>query len=107
MKVFLFTGLLTAATAGMALAGGGWHPYKPGSCYHNNSKHCVDARNAFAEHHNGMFPEQWDSQWYQGHRGRWVQHDKEWAWEGSNGDRYMKGKNGWVWAEAHEHHHHP
>jgi len=104
MKVFVLTALLTAAAAGMALAGEGWQPYKHGSCWHNNSKHCQDARAAFAEHHNGMMPDQWDNQWFQGHQGRWVEHDKDWKWEGSNGEQYWKGKNGWEWASNHHHH---
>jgi len=105
MKVFLFAALLTAATAGMAFAGGG---YNPGSCRNNNSQHCIDARNAFARHHNGLYPEQWDNQWYQGHQGRWTQYNKDWRWEGSDGGQYRRVHDKWEWVEHHkrDHDHH-
>jgi hypothetical protein len=99
MKIFLFAALLTAASAGVALAQG-WHPYDR-SCVGNNSKQCVDARNAFAEHHNGMYPEQWDNQWYQGHQGRWIGHANDWRWEGSDGEQYRRVHDKWEWVKHH------
>ena len=111
MKTFALTVLVTLASAGLASAqmgnpvAGNFPNGKFHSCAHNNSKHCQDARKAFAEHHNGMSPEQWDNQYYQGHRGRWVQHDKDWAWEGSNGEQYRKVHDKWEWMQDHKHHH--
>ncbi len=54
MKVFLFTLALAALSAGMANAG--WDYSR---CANNNSRACTDARNAFASHHGGVFPEQY------------------------------------------------
>jgi hypothetical protein len=107
MKVFIFALLLSAATAGLAIAGGGgsFHPHKYSSCRNNKSKQCVDARNAFAEHHNGMYPDQFYNQTYQGQRGRWTQHGKEWGWEGEDGDRYQKVHDKWQWVKHHDHGH--
>jgi hypothetical protein len=52
-----------------------------------------------------MYPEQWDNQFYQGHKGRWVQGGKDWKWEGSNGEQYRKVHDKWQWIEHHDHHH--
>jgi hypothetical protein len=93
MKTFVLTILLTALTGGIACAAG----Y---NCVDNNSKACVDARNAFAEHHNGQYPEQYYNQWYQGSQGRWNQKGAEWRWEGAKGESYAKGHNGWQWSGA-------
>src|SRR5271166_204924 len=104
MKIFLLALLLTALTGGLAMAAEPCTGYS--ACAHSNSKGCRDARNAFAEHHNGMFPEQWCNQWYQGQRGHWNQHGNDWRWEGAEGDRYWKGPNGWEWKrheQAHDH----
>jgi len=56
-----------------------------------------DARNAFAEHHGGVFPEQYYNSWYAGNQGRWNQENNEWRWERINGDEYGKGDRGWEW----------
>jgi len=49
MKIFLFTILLAALTAGLARAQLGYNQPCTGysACAHNNSKACVDARNAW------------------------------------------------------------
>jgi hypothetical protein len=100
MKLFPITLLL--ATLAVGLAGTGYAQY--GSCVNNNSKACRDARNAFAEHHGGVFPEQYYNHWYGGNQGRWYQRNNEWRWEGINGDRYWKGHDGWEW-HHHDHDH--
>jgi hypothetical protein len=108
MKIFLFATVLTAlttATAGLALAGGGFNGQKYSACAHSNSKECQDAKKAFADHHNGMFPEQYYNQWYQGHQGRWDQHGKDWRWENEDGGQYRKVHDKWEWVEHHKHHH--
>jgi hypothetical protein len=102
MKVFLFTILLAALTAGLTRAGGG---YNYGGCANNNSKACRDARNAFAEHHSGQYPEQWNQEWYQGQRGRWKEQGDDWQWNGAQGDEWYQGqqghwyqeRDGWQW----------
>jgi len=96
MKVFVLTLVFTALTAGLSYA-------QYGACVGNNSKACVDARNAFAEHHGGVYPQQYYNHYYQGNPGRWSQENNEWRWEGMNGDRYAKGPHGWEW---HHHDHH-
>src|SRR5579862_1561382 len=58
MKAFLLAVALTALSAGVASAA----PWS--RCFDNNSKACTDARNAFAEHHGGLFPEQYYNGWY-------------------------------------------
>ena len=105
MKVLVLALLLCAATTGVALAGGGGHPFKYSSCKGNNSQHCIDARNAFARHHNGMYPEQWYNETFQGRQGRWVEHGKEWGWEGEDGDRYRKVHDKWEWLKHHDRDH--
>src|ERR1035441_590788 len=65
MKTFLSAILLAALSAG--LAGTSYAQY--GACVGNNSKHCVDARNAFAEHHGGVFPEQYFNHYHHGRPG--------------------------------------
>ncbi len=54
MKILMFTVMLAALTAGMASAGYDYH-----GCANNNSRACTDARNAFASHHGGVYPEQY------------------------------------------------
>jgi len=56
----MFTIMLAALTAGMATA----NAYEYGNCINNNSKACQDARNAFAEHHGGMYPQQYQNHAY-------------------------------------------
>ena|ERR1039457_3094954 len=95
MKIFLFTILLAALTGGLASAQVRYNqPCKVGACANNNSKECRDARNAFAEHHNGLYPEQWCNQWYQGQQGRWNQQGNNWQWEGAEGDQWYQGRQG-------------
>ena len=53
MKKFLLALSLAALTAGFA---GTSYAFNYSSCANNNSQHCVDARNAFAEHHGGQCP---------------------------------------------------
>jgi len=124
MKIFLFVMLLGALTAGLARAQFGYNQTcKVGACAYINSKECRDARDAFAEHHNGLYPEQWCNQWYQGQQGRWTPQGNEWQWAGADGDQwfqgqpghwfqerngwqfrgdkgdeYQKGRNGWQWS---------
>jgi hypothetical protein len=97
-KTVLFTILLAMLSFGSARTGYAQF----GACTNNNSKHCVDARNAFAEHHGGVYPEQYYNHWYQGRPGRWAQQSNAWRWDGMDGDRYSKGRHGWEW----RHHHH-
>lgn len=99
MKKFLLSGILFAALSAGAV-GTSYAQY--GSCVGNNSKACTDARNAFAEHHGGVFPEQYFNHYYQGRPGRWIQENNAWRWEGMDGDRYVRGAHGWEW----RHHHH-
>lgn len=112
--------LLVAATFGFSGAAHAQrYPYR--SCVNNNSKACQDARNAFAEHHNGLYPEQWFNQnyqgqpgrwqwenadgddWYQGEQGHWYKEPQGWHFWGDDGDDYWKGKNGWGWARGRAH----
>lgn len=103
-----------------------YRPYR--NCRNNNSKACQDARQAFAEHHNGLTPERWFNEnyqgqpgrwlwdnaegdtWYQGLLGHWFQEPEGWRFRGDNGDEYRKGDRGWGWirglgTEIHEHVH--
>ena len=100
MKVFVLTILLAALSAGIGYA----QPY--GACVNNNSKACVDARNAFARHHGGVYPQQYYNQWYAGNQGRWNQQDNDWRWEGMNGDEYRRGDRGWEWRHERREHEH-
>lgn len=114
MKIFLFTILLVALTSGLArTAGAERYPYR--SCAHSNTKECRDARDAFARHHNGLTPEQWYQQyyqgqpglwrwenaegdeWFQGRQGHWYQEAFGWLFRGDDGDDYRQGENGWGW----------
>jgi hypothetical protein len=99
MKILIFTVMLAALTAGMASA------QRYSACANNNSQACRDARNAFAEHHSGQYPNQYYNQWYSGQPGRWNQQNNNWRWEGRDGDEYWRGDRGWEW-KHHEHHHH-
>ena len=89
-KLFLALalGTLTAGIAGPSFAG---------SCAGVNTKACRDAREAFAEHHGGVYPQQYYNQWYNGRQGRWAQRDRDWRWEGMNGNDYWREKNEWKW----------
>jgi len=100
MKTFVFAILLAALSAGLATSG-----YAQGysACANNNSKACVDARNAFARHHGGVYPGEYYNHWFQGNQGRWTRVNNDWRWEGMNGDRYWRGAHGWEW--RHHHHH--
>lgn len=123
MKAFLLTIVLLASTA--MLAGAAYaqvhqrYPYR--NCQHNNSKACQDARKAFAEHHNGLYPEQWFNSYYQGQPGRWAWENAEgddwfqgeqghwykepegWRFWGDDGDAYRKGDKGWGWIRGRGH----
>ena len=94
MKIFLLTIALTAFTGGLALA----NSYNYSACAHSNSKACRDDRAAFARHHNGLSPEQYNNHWYQGQQGRWSQKGGDWRWDGIRGDQYSKGHDGWAWS---------
>lgn len=103
MKIFLLAIVLAALTTGLAGTAGAYNQScKPvGACANNNSKECRDARAAFAEHHNGLYPEQWCNQWYQGQQGRWNQEGKKWQWDGGQGDQWFQGKQG-HWFQEHD-----
>ena len=95
MKKFLFAlalGTLTAGLAGTSMAAG---------CAGNNSRACRDARAAFAEHHNGQYPQQYYNQWYSGRQGRWNQEHNNWRWEGMNGEDYRRNHDKWEWQHRH------
>jgi hypothetical protein len=95
MKIFFFTILLAGLTAGLAGAGGGYNqPYGNRSCANSNTKGCQDARKAFAEHHNGLYPDQYFNQWYQGQQGRWTRSGNNWRWQNAEGDQYYQGRQG-------------
>jgi hypothetical protein len=102
MKIFVLTIVLAALTAGLATAGGSYgQSYKYSACANNNSKECRDARDAFARHHNGQYPEQWNNEWYQGQQGRWNQQDNSWQWRGAEGDQWNQGRQG-HWYQEHD-----
>ena len=71
MKIFLFALMLAALTAGLARAG-----WDNSACADRNGRACTDARNAFAEHHGGMFPEQY-AQNHHGRHHHWKGHHHE------------------------------
>jgi hypothetical protein len=87
MKKLLLSLVFVAFTAGIASA------QVPGGCIGNNSRACVDARNAFAEHHGGVFP----GQYYQGYAGRWARNGNEWRFRSNDGREYYHGHDGWAW----------
>jgi 5-methylcytosine-specific restriction endonuclease McrA len=97
MKIFLLTLALSAFTGGLAMANN--YDYNH-ACASSNSRACRDARAAYAEHHNGQSPEQWNNHWYQGQQGRWSQRGSDWRWDGMRGDRYSRGHSGWQWSGA-------
>jgi hypothetical protein len=100
MKIFLLTIALTTLTGGLALA----NSYNYSACANSNSKACQNDRAAFAEHHGGKSPEQYNNHWYQGKQGRWSQQGHDWRWDGVQGEKYSKGHNGWGWSTAkHDH----
>jgi len=96
MKIFLLTIALAALTGGLAQA----DRYNYSSCANSNSRACQDDRAAFARHHNGQTPNQWNNHWYQGQRGRWSQQNNSWRWNGVRGDQYSRGRDGWQWSGA-------
>jgi hypothetical protein len=104
MKRFVVTTVLAALTIGWSAAAYAQPYYRYSTCVNNNSKACRDARDAFAGHHNGQYPEQWYGHWYQGQQGRWNQVDNNWRWEGMDGDEYGNGPKGWEW-KHHDHDH--
>jgi hypothetical protein len=92
MKIFLFTILLAALSGGLGRAAGSYNQaYSYHACANNNSKAC---RDAFARHHNGKSPEQWNQSWYQGQQGRWNQQGNNWEWNGAEGDQWNQGRQG-------------
>jgi hypothetical protein len=103
MKTVLSAILFAALSAGLAGTG---FAQRYSACANNNSPACVEARNAFASHHGGAFPEQYYNHWYAGNQGRWYQQNNDWRWEGMNGDRYERGDRGWEWRRYHEEHEH-
>ncbi len=94
MKKLLLTLAFIAFTGGVASA--------QGACYGNNSPACVHARNAFAEHHGGVFP----GQYFQGYQGTWARSGNDWRFRSNDGREYWRGDHGWGWREAREHRHH-
>lgn len=92
MKTFMFNIMLAALTAGLATAGGGYR----GGCANSNSKACRDAREAFADHHGGAYPRQYD-QWhaYNNNRNYWNEYE-----ERGHERRHEEHR------EHHEHHDH-
>jgi hypothetical protein len=105
MKIFVLTMLLATLSGGVALAGHN-NPYAYKTCANSNSKACRDARDAFARHHNGQSPEQYNNSWYQGQQGRWNQSGNDWRWNGADGDEYRRGNSGWQWSRAQQKHDH-
>jgi hypothetical protein len=53
VKTFLFAIMLAGMTAGFATQASAYD-----ACAGNNSRACTNARNAYAEHHGGVFPGQ-------------------------------------------------
>jgi hypothetical protein len=90
MKKLLLTLIFVGFTAGAANA----------ACI-GNSKACVDARNAFAEHHGGVYP----GQYYQGYQGQWARNGNDWRFRSNEGREYYHGHDGWAWREARMRHH--
>ena len=103
MKIIAFVILLAALIVGLAGASYA-QPYGYPGCLNNNSKACRDARNAFAEHHNGLYPRQWYNQRYQSRQGRWNQYERDWRWEDVDGDDCWREHAGWEWTKHHHHH---
>lgn len=96
MKISFFIVILGLLGAGLARAEFGYSRACMGhsACAHSNSKECRDARQAFADHHNGLYPEAYCNQWYQGQRGRWIRYGNEWRWAGIEGDQWFEGHRG-------------
>jgi hypothetical protein len=78
MKTLMFTVMLAALTAGLATAGG----YGNRSCVNNNSKACRDARDAFASHHGGVYPRQYQNHAYN------TYNNNHGYWNDRDGDRH-------------------
>jgi hypothetical protein len=95
MKTTLFSLLFAAAS--LAMAGSSYAQFRYSSCANSNTQACKEAREAFAEHHGGVYPEKYFDNYYQGRPGRWTKEKDEWRWDGMDGDRYYKGPHGWEW----------
>ena len=102
MKTLLFAISFAALSAGMS--GVGYAQYRYSACANSNSRACINARNAFARHHGGVYPERYYNHWYQGDQGRWSRVNNDWRWERMDGDEYWRGAHGWEW-KHHRHHH--
>ena len=88
MKIFVFAFALAALTAGFAPQSSAYD-----ACAGNNSPACVNARNAFAEHHGGAMPSQVENRAYNNR-----------AYYNNNNRGYYN--NGAYAAGPHHHHHH-
>ena len=106
MKVMkILVGAFVLAAVSFGIGGTSFAQMAYSACAGRNTPACVQARNAFAEHHGGVFPEQYFNSYYNGNRGRWYQENNQWRWEGMNGDRYYQGAHGWEWHRFDHHHH--
>jgi hypothetical protein len=56
VKILVFALMLGALSVGLARP---TTSYANDNCINNNSKACRDARSAFAEHHDGVYPRQY------------------------------------------------
>jgi hypothetical protein len=116
MKKLLLTVVFVAFTAGIASA--------QSACVGNDSRACTDARNAFAEHHGGMFPGQlygrYPNQYLQAYSGRYlpaypgqfVQGYPTQYFQGYPAQSmpmyrraYTRSPHGWRWHEGQWYHH--
>lgn len=88
MKVLMFAIMLAATTAAFAPQASAYD-----ACAGNNSRPCVNARNAFAEHHGGAMPGQFENRAYNNR-----------AY--NSGAYYNNNNNGRYAAPRHHHHHH-
>jgi len=87
VKKFVFAIILAGLTAGFATQASAYD-----ACAGNNSRACTDARNAYAEHHGGVFPGQ--NAYYNGGN-----------YYANRGEYVNRGNAGYV-ARPHHHHHH-
>ena len=101
MKRFLCTMALATLFA-IPVSYGRASAFGYSACANNNSRHCQEARAAFAEHHGGVYPEQYYNHWYQGRQGRWGQANNQWRYEGMDGDEYRREHNRWEWYHHHD-----
>lgn len=72
MKVLVFS-LMLAGLMGLVRPAAS---YAYDNCINNNSRACVDARNAFAEHHGGVYPGQYRARYAYRHHHRHHRHDQ-------------------------------